>query len=539
MVLAFCMIITLVFLQGCGTKGNSNETTIGTGSESKAATESTTEKPGEPVILKILTQDNYDPNNSLAKGSPIWSEVERLANVKVEWELAAPGANHQQLVNTRMAAGVDLPDIVAMSTTDDLKVFELAQSGLVIPLDELIEKYAPNWKNIFAAEYPMAKTTRIMPDGKLYSLNYIQDIEARNIWQDIIREDWLNKVGITKLPETIDEYYNALKTMQEKDANGNGKPDEKYCAVGWWQFTTVMPQAFGVVQSKWDVDANGKVYPVWTSAMAKEFMKFANKLYKDGLVDPELVTIPYDKFLARLNGNTVSATSNMALNHKVYFDATVKDVQGVKHSPLVALKGPDGRQNALITDIYATGYHFMITKDCKNPEAAIKFMDFLVSPEGRTLHRYGIKGVHYTEENGKITPTDWKTWGDGSNESEAAAKGAEGLEWISLPHVKKTSLKEDAPLLQMSSEAVASFEASMKVAKQPYRSAIPTEDEMKQINDASKDVWTYMDEMLAKFFMGKESLDNWDQFVQKANDMGLAKLTEIEQARYERFINAK
>ncbi|HLU22146.1 MAG TPA: ABC transporter substrate-binding protein, partial [Bacillaceae bacterium] len=42
-----------------------------------------------------------------------------------------------------------------------------------------------------------------------------------------------------------------------------------------------------------------------------------------------------------------------------------------------------------------------ISKDCKDPVAAIKFIDFLASEEGQILQNWGIEGEHYEIVDGK------------------------------------------------------------------------------------------------------------------------------------------
>ena len=46
----------------------------------------------------------------------------------------------------------------------------------------------------------------------------------------------------------------------------------------------------------------------------------------------------------------------------------------------------------------------MITKNNKNPERAIKFLNFLASDEGQYLTQWGIKGVSYEIVDGKHKP---------------------------------------------------------------------------------------------------------------------------------------
>jgi putative aldouronate transport system substrate-binding protein len=49
------------------------------------------------------------------------------------------------------------------------------------------------------------------------------------------------------------------------------------------------------------------------------------------------------------------------------------------------------------------------------------------------------------------------------------------------------------------------------------------------------DVETYRDEMLLKFIMGVEPIENFDKYVKKIQSMGIEDATKIQQAALERF----
>ena len=42
--------------------------------------------------------------------------------------------------------------------------------------------------------------------------------------------------------------------------------------------------------------------------------------------------------------------------------------------------------------------------------------------------------------------------------------------------------------------------------------------------------------MAIKFITGEESLDNWDNYINTLNDMGMEKMLEIRQAAYDRYL---
>jgi putative aldouronate transport system substrate-binding protein len=83
---------------------------------------------------------------------------------------------------------------------------------VIQPLNPLVEKYAPNLKKFLDTE-PAIKKMVVTDDGILYSfpiVRYKQSILAPYGWQ--VRSDWMDKVGLTALPETLDEMLVNLQT---------------------------------------------------------------------------------------------------------------------------------------------------------------------------------------------------------------------------------------------------------------------------------------------------------------------------------------
>ena len=63
----------------------------------------------------------------------------------------------------------------------------------------------------------------------------------------------------------------------------------------------------------------------------------------------------------------------------------------------------------------------------------------------------------------------------------------------------------------------------------------PTAEESEEYSTIMNEVETYRDEMTNKFILGTESLDNFDQYVETLNSLGLQRAIEIEDAALERY----
>lgn len=63
-----------------------------------------------------------------------------------------------------------------------------------------------------------------------------------------------------------------------------------------------------------------------------------------------------------------------------------------------------------------------------------------------------------------------------------------------------------------------------------------TEEEADTKNAIMTDVTTYVDEMVLRFIVGTESLDNWDSYVATVESMNLAGAIEAMQTAYDRYM---
>lgn len=92
--------------------------------------------------LSILGTNAWTTNVDLSTAA-IVKKIEDIAGVQVDWDLIPP-QNYADAVNPRLAAGTGLPDIVYLPDQDQLMKY--INSGLFIPINELVDKYGMNLK---------------------------------------------------------------------------------------------------------------------------------------------------------------------------------------------------------------------------------------------------------------------------------------------------------------------------------------------------------------------------------------------------------
>ena len=96
----------------------------------------------------------------------------------------------------------------------DYDLLRYAKQGIIIPLENLIDKYMPNLQAVFE-KYPEYRTMCTAPDGHIYSFPWIEQLgagkEAIQAIGDIpyINKKWLDYLGL-EIPTTTDELEQVL-----------------------------------------------------------------------------------------------------------------------------------------------------------------------------------------------------------------------------------------------------------------------------------------------------------------------------------------
>lgn len=486
------------------------------------------------VTLSVGIPDNSYAPKSYTQNLPVWAEIEKKTGVKIKWDVTA-SAQYNQNMNVRLAAATDLPDILKLPSNP----VTTADDGLIVPLNDLIDKYAPNIKKYFDT-YPNIKKLHTAPDGKIYALS--SDVSGTGTsdpqgW--LIRKDWLDKLGL-KEPTTLDEWYTVLKAFKEKDPNGNGKADEiplapNYAWSGLSNFGKAMGLRLGDYSGNYTVDANGKVSYEWINPKAKELTEWLNKLYKEGLIDPEFATKRSpSQVLPDITRDLVGATQGF-VNNTAKFEAAVNKpgVDWIITVPpnTAAVKGWYEKAAPL------NGY-FAISKDAKNKEVAIKWLDYIyASEEGARMQSYGVEGLTYTMVNGKPQFTDMIKNNPEKLDPVSALRsvGAFGsLPWIrdekGLFSNQAMDLLKMTPDLEQLSKKIEPFLKDPI----PFNFLLATAEEAAEEKRISADINTYFEETILKFIMGKEAID-WDKYTKRMKELGVDQLVALKQKQYDRY----
>ncbi|SFM30053.1 putative aldouronate transport system substrate-binding protein [Paenibacillus sp. 1_12] len=464
-----------------------------------------------------------------------YKEMERITGVKVDFQHPPQGGTAEKEQFNLMLTSGTLPDVIEYNWNGYPGGPEKAiKDNRIVKLNDYIDKYAPNYKKVLDSN-PEWKKQVTTDDGSIVGFHFIRGDRSLQIFRGaIIREDWLNKLGLKK-PTTIDEWYTVLKAFKEKDPNGNGKADEVPLLLSLSELknTQAFVGAYGVSSGFYKEGNTVKYGPIEQGY--KEFLTTMNKWYKEGLIDRDFAATDTKLLDAKVTGNQLGAIVGAAggalgkyMNLMASKDKTFK-LSGV---PYPVLKAGDKPQFGHF-DQPVPGKSAAITTSNKNIVETIKWLDMGYSEQGHMLFNFGKEGVSYKLENGYPKYTDTITNNpDGLPMSQAIAKHNRAS-WDGIMVQDKRYSDQYQSQVPEQLEAIDIWSTPINEKVMPP--VTPNKDESGKYASVMTDINTYKDEMYNKFIMGAEPIENFDKYVKTLKGMGIDDAINIQQAALERY----
>lgn len=474
----------------------------------------------EPLKLKMFTR--IAPTNGPFKDMPVFQDYEKMSNVQVEF-IEAPTDGFNEKKNLLFASN-ELPDAMYRSGLTPLEAIRYGSGGQLIPLEKLIEAYAPNLKKLMET-YPEIRSSMTTPEGHIYALPGIVSVNAARTDKRWMNQTWLKKLNL-KEPETTDELYEVLKAFRDKDPNGNGKQDElPMTARSGLAIVPIMAGSFGLdFQLGYNVNLENEKVNIWMgSDRNKELLMYLNKLYSEKLLDQELFTQKEAQYLTKQGtGNTgffFDQTNNPMLDTKV----------NENYIGIAPVKGPHGDRLQLAAPVPRDFGAFAITSVNKNPEATMRWIDYFYSDEGSTMLRFGRKGDNYELRDGIPYYTDaFLKTGNQSKITPYAGGGA--------PHLisEKVASYINPPQVQEAQKKLDPYMPKIR-----YAAPMFDEQTAQQINVLRNDIDKYYEEQSTKFIAGALSFDKWGEFQNTLKKMKIDELQKLYQTAYDNLKKQK
>lgn len=522
-VVLLTMGMTLSLATGCsnGEKGPKPQESNAPAASEKAESKETSDKTTAPVEFSISYSDNatlpFDPNWLVIK------EMENSVNAKINWEVI-PISDYSEKMQIALNSG-KAPDVIGYADASRGPYATFGLNGALVPMNKY-EEWTPNFVKMRdqLGLQEDVKQAALM-DGNLYYLPSLYD-EPFYDCGPIIRMDLLKKYNL-EVPKTYDDMYKVLKVFKEK--NPDSYPVTMLVEPRvLFRMTT---EAFGIDVGKnsstgayvLSYDREKKEYfPGMISDKYKEYLKYWNKLYKEGLLDPEFKNTG-DSFTTKL------ATGKSMVTW-AYYDQIGglegnSTIDGLDFQMIEPLKGPAGAYNQNKSKL-GVGIAIPATT-AKRPdfEQIVRAVDEMFYGEKTSeIASIGKEGVTYTKEGDKIKYMDeFVNSPDGVYKSMQLKHGC-GADPIQKVWKIDNELTKYDEYYSEINKKVAEMGGILPVPPLPKMDDAKAE-EASLIQAPLIDmfeVWTN------DFMTGQKDLDkDWDTYVAEAKTKNIDKLVEI------------
>ena len=330
---------------------------------------------------------------------------------------------YKEKLNLLFASG-DAPDILAPSNnsltywTPGEQMQALAQERSM-PIEGLIKEHSTYFiKFLDNPEFEGLRDAITTPDGHITGIPDIGSCYHCFYSQKMnVNKKWLDNLGLD-YPETPQEFKEMLIAFRDRDANGNGNPNDEIPLAfskdgAMVQIDGFLMNAFQYTAAYFDrlaVDSTGKVYASYTTDGYRAGLKYLRELWDEDLIYKE--SFVQDRTtLVRLNamnvGDEYQKLGAVPAMHRGYYitgDAAVEHWrEWIAIPPLMDASGNRVACNYESAYRYNPAYKAMINAEAKDPGLAFRYIDMQWDGwyddgdqyEVNKIAAMGIKGVNW------------------------------------------------------------------------------------------------------------------------------------------------
>ncbi|MCL6457294.1 MAG: extracellular solute-binding protein [Gorillibacterium sp.] len=388
--------LTASSLIGCTKKDAESSAKPSTVGESAAA--------NKAVTLRILNNWNGS-SGSDTDMNPVLQAIKDKTGVTIKMDYTK--GSETEKVNTIFATQ-DLPDIYtgpAWGSELDA-IIKAANEGQLVDFSDKLADYPNLAKAIAKENMPPALYEKSMGafGDKRYMMyqNHPATSDDANDWLYgfYVRKDIATQIGID--PQTVktkEDFYNFLKKIKDAGLKESGQPIIPLGGFhGGWAVNIANTMFYG---TSYLDKGDGTLELDFMTKAFEDYTLYYRKLISEGLLDPEAFTQTDPIANEKIQQGRIAV---LGAHYPAILDASkdyVKAHPGSDYVPVGPLERAGAEVNRPV-DLGIQGNNVtVITKKCKDVDAALRLLDYMASDEGFLLIRYGVQGVHWDMADGK------------------------------------------------------------------------------------------------------------------------------------------
>ena len=299
-----CACLALGMLAGCGGETEDNDSAPPEKDSSEEGTEGGEVSADTPSWKRDTTPITIDWFVVYDGATKVFDPVNNMADKKLVEETGITLnmiTGSEEKLNALITSG-ELPDVVTCNATSTQRIM-MENAGMVLSLDELAEKYAPDL-NVPQSQKDWYRNE----DGNWYSLiSYYYGAERVNDEfggylaghnMNFVRTDLLEQIGMTMEDLTTKEgFFEACKAIKDQNIQYNGMDVIPFLGANAEDFA----YQFGVQLE----DSEGNYLDIKTQPEYLEALKYLNKFYNEGLLPVDNFTMDTTKSNAYVSNGEV------------------------------------------------------------------------------------------------------------------------------------------------------------------------------------------------------------------------------------------
>lgn len=394
--LALALVMMMALLTGCGGKNGPTGDSKGLDVDPAEVAMPLAEKTTIKGLTNFPAGTESEPNNRT-----IFKRLEEQTNVHVEWR-TIQSDQWGETIQLEMSNAKTLPDFVFNAGFGEADLLKYGKQGVIINLEEYIDKYMPNLKKVFE-QAPEYKAMCMDADGHIWALPWIEQLGYQKTAIQLldnmpfINVAWLEFLGLD-MPTTTDEFEqvliafrdNAAALKAEFDIDGDIIPMSCIMNDGG-QDPYILINGFGEGYGDPDtwkhlvVTDDGKVVSDATSEGFKKGTAWLHSLYEQGLIDVEAFTQDWSTYVAKGKSGRYGVCFSWDIGN-------IATLEGWE--PLPMLKA-DTKCITPDTAAYTSGFQrgrCVVTAMAQNPALICSWLDQMYAPIQSPQNNWGTYG---------------------------------------------------------------------------------------------------------------------------------------------------
>lgn len=304
---------------------------------------------------------------------------------------------------TLMIADRSYPDFVF--SRSNLSKFLEAEA--FIDLAPLIEQYGPNIKKLYGTSFD----THYDEDGHIHYLgqDFVNELPLDPEVGFEIQLAVLEEQGYPEI-KTLEQYAEAIRTYKAAHPEIDGQPTigiTLTCGEGWrWFITLGNPAGFATGaaddgQYYVDPETMETIFR-FTLPEHREYFRWLNGLYNEGLLDPDSFTQTHDEYLQKISSGVVLGLMDADWSIEEATDVLHSEGKSERAYAFLPVTMSEGIKYPIYRQpVYMASNGVGITDNCEDPVRAIQFLDYLARVEIQVMTNWGFEGEHWEVREGK------------------------------------------------------------------------------------------------------------------------------------------